>query len=57
MRLTPGGTFCGAVDEPDEATGKFEYIKQLDKMDIAFLAIKLSDDQDELHGGKIVPME
>ncbi|CAM9758530.1 unnamed protein product [Ascophyllum nodosum] len=58
VRLTPGGTFCGAVDEPDEATGKFEYyIKQLDKMDIAFLDIKLSDDQDERHGGKVIPME
>lgn len=57
VHLTPGGTFNGASDRPEEATQNHEYhIKQLNEMELAYLHIKLSDDQDERHGGKIVPM-
>lgn len=58
VHLTPGGSFNGAKDDAEEATSNHEYyIKQLDGMGLAYLHIKLSDDQDERHGGKIVPME
>ena len=58
VRLTPGGTFNGTMDVAEEATGNHEYFsKELSGLDISYLHVKLADDQDERHGGKIVPIE
>ncbi|CAN0168057.1 unnamed protein product, partial [Pylaiella littoralis] len=58
VHLTPGGTFNATKDEAEEATGNHEYYgKELSDMGVSYLHIKLSDEQDERHGGKIVPIE
>ena len=58
VHVTPGGTYNGDKDEAEEATGNHEYFAQeLSKLEIAYLHPKQSDDQDERHGGKIVPVE
>lgn len=58
MRLSPGGTFNATKDEKDEATGNHGYfMKELSALDISYLHVKLADDQDERHGGKIVSIE
>lgn len=58
VHLTPGGTFNGCADDVENAEKNMEYhIRELEKMDISYLHIKLSDEQDERHGGKIIPIE
>lgn len=58
VRLTPGGTFNATKDMAEAATGNHEYFcKELNGLDIAYLHVKLADDQDERHGGKVVPIE
>ncbi|CAM9510127.1 unnamed protein product [Hapterophycus canaliculatus] len=58
VHLTPGGTFLGTKDKAEEATGNHEYFcKELSGMDISYLHIKLSDDQDVRHGGVVIPIE
>ncbi|CAN0511319.1 unnamed protein product, partial [Laminaria digitata] len=58
VHLTPGGTFNGTKDKAEEATGNHEYfMKELSAMGITYLHVKLSDDQDERHGGKVVPID
>ncbi|CAM9224028.1 unnamed protein product [Ectocarpus sp. 8 AP-2014] len=58
VRLTPGGTFNATKDEAEEATGNHEYFcRQLSGMGLLYLHVKLSDDQDVRHGGKVVPIE
>lgn len=58
VHLSPGGTCNAAKDIAEEATGNHEYFcKQLSDMGISYLHVKLADDQDERHGGKIIPIE
>lgn len=58
VHLCPGGTFNATKDKAEEATGNYEYFaKELNAMEITYLHIKLADDQDERHGGKVVPIE
>lgn len=58
VRLTPGGTFNATKDNAEEATGNHEYFcRQLSGMGLLYLHVKLSDDQDVRHGGKVVPIE
>ncbi|CAB1119807.1 unnamed protein product [Ectocarpus sp. CCAP 1310/34] len=58
VRLTPGGTFNATKDEAEEATGNHEYFcRQLSGMGLMYLHVKLADDQDVRHGGKVVPIE
>lgn len=58
MRLSPGGTFNATKDNNDEATRNHEYFaKELSALEISYLHIKLADDQDERHGGKVIPIK
>lgn len=58
VHLSPGGTCNAAKDIAEEATGNHEYFcKQLSDMGISYLHVKLADDHDERHGGKIIPIE
>lgn len=58
VHVTPGGTFNGDKDRAEEATGNHDYFaRELSKLEIAYLHPKLSDAQDERHGGKVVPIK
>lgn len=58
VHMTPGGTYNGDTDKAEEATGNHEYFaRELSKLGVAYLHPKLSDAQDERHGGKVVPVE
>ena len=58
VHLCPGGTYNGTKDKAEEATGNYEYfVKELSALGLSYLHIKLADDQDERHGGKVVPIE
>lgn len=58
VRLSPGGTFNATKDEKEEAAGNHEhFMKELSGLGISYLHVKLADDQDVRHGGKIIPIE
>ncbi|CAM9305508.1 unnamed protein product [Discosporangium mesarthrocarpum] len=57
VHYTPGGTFNGLTDTTAETKDNFTYfIKQLNPFKLAYLHIKLSDEQDERHGGAVIPI-